>query len=145
MTHAFVPPAQQSRLESGTAATWHTGGATALVVVRGRAWVTFAAGACEDAPRGGDWFVAAGEALQVPKGCTAVVQADGAPGEALVFGWLVAARPPRAGWQSSIAQPWADLGASARLAVRACGQLVAGLVRWSQPAWACKDRPRQTA
>jgi len=83
MNPSFVPGLQQSTIAAGCAATWRFARTTTLVVVRGRVWITLAeARPCLDAPRGGDWFLDAGQSMRVTPRQAVVLEASGAVGEA---------------------------------------------------------------
>ena len=92
MNQALIPELQECQgLADGSVTTVRPRKAAMLVVTRGRAWVTFGAPpppALADAgPRGGDWFLEAGDALPVTAGQSVVIEAAGHPGERLAFGW----------------------------------------------------------
>lgn len=113
-----------------------------LRIAHGRVWITFDHAQGDDAVRGGDHFLGAGDSLQLLPGQALVMESwNAAQGAAAYFSWdplpasaglaLTARRATTFAcspqWRAGVLQPLRDLRLAAGLAARASGRLLAGL------------------
>ena len=130
------------KLGEGRALTLRPSRAGVLRVAHGRMWVTFDHAAHDDAVRGGDHFLGAGEVLHLLPGQKLVLEPwGGGRDSAAYFSWdplpatagvtVADARrrllPAGAAWQIGVAQPLRDLRLALGLAASASGRLLLGL------------------
>lgn len=134
MTSPFVPDLQEiRRVPAGVALRLarHPEDRE-LLVLRGRAWITLSQPgrhACQVAPLG-DHFIAAGQRLRLPVDSVCVVEACGASGEAIAFGWqpLAAQQMRRDIWAAQVVMPWGELCSAIRAVAGSLQRLMRGLV-----------------
>ncbi|MDI1338719.1 DUF2917 domain-containing protein [Polaromonas sp.] len=113
-----------------------------LRIAHGRVWITFDHARGDDAVRGGDHFLGAGDSLQLLPGQALVMESwNASQGAAAYFSWdplpasaglaltarrtTALARNPQ--WRAGVLQPLRDLRLAAGLAATASGRLLGGL------------------
>lgn len=153
MNHLHHPELQSFAGTEKVSGCWKLGDSRALTlrpsqpgvlrIAHGRVWITFDNAQGDDAVRGGDHFLGAGDTLNLLPGQVLVMETWNAPApSAAYFSWdplpaaaavAISSRPspllalgPQ--WRGGVAQPLRDLRLAFGLAGTASVRLVAGLV-----------------
>ena len=122
------------RLVKGRAMSLFAGEASRLQAVAGGLWVTLSAPPVGPGNASGDYFLAAGEALNVPAGSHVVMEPWAPDADEMrdaQFDWLPALAPQRVPvdvrWQVGVRQPLADLRGGLATVAAALAGLATGL------------------